>query len=62
MVVIRVLENNSNLKVENNKFEQVKKIKYLGVTLNNKNIMHKEINARLNAVNRCYFAMETLLK
>lgn len=40
MVVTRVLEDNSNHKVENNKFEQVKKFKYLGVTLNNKNIMH----------------------
>jgi hypothetical protein len=60
IVVTRGPEDNSNLKIENNEFEQVKEFKYLGVTLNNKNIMHKEINLRLNATNQCYFAMKTL--
>jgi len=60
MVVTRESEDSFNLKIENNEFEQVKEFKYLGVTLNNKNIMHEEINVRLNAANRCYFAMETL--
>jgi hypothetical protein len=62
MVVIRGSEDSSKLKVRNNEFEQVKEFKYLGVILNNKNIMHEEVNVRLNAVNRCYFAMETLFK
>jgi len=62
MIVTRRSEDCSNLKVENSKFEQVKEFKYLGVTLNNKNIMHEEINVRLNAANRCYFAMGTLFK
>ncbi|XP_050444050.1 uncharacterized protein LOC126847716 [Adelges cooleyi] len=62
MVVTRGPEDSSNLKIENNDFEQVKEFRYLGVTLNNKNIMHEEINVRLNAANRCYFAMETLFK
>lgn len=53
MVVTKGLEDISNLKVENNEFEQVKEFKYLGVTLNNKIIMHEEINVRLNAANRC---------
>ncbi|CAI6345250.1 unnamed protein product [Macrosiphum euphorbiae] len=62
MVVTRGPEDSSNLKIENNEFEQVKEFRYLGVTLNNKNIMHEEINVRLNVANRCYFAMETLFK
>jgi len=62
MVVTRGPEDSSNLKIENNEFEQVKEFRYLGVTLNNKNIMHEEINVRLNAANLCYFAMETLFK
>jgi hypothetical protein len=62
MVVIRGPEDNSKLKVGNNEFEQVKELKYLGVTLNSKNIMHEEVNVKLNAANRCYFAMETLFK
>jgi len=58
MVVTRGPEDSSNLKVENNEFKQVKEFKYLGVILKNKNVMHKEIDVRLNAVNRSYFAME----
>jgi len=38
MVVTRGPENNSNLKIENNEFEQVKEFRYLGVTLNNKKV------------------------
>lgn len=60
--VTRGSEDSSNLKVENNEFEQVKKFKYLGVTLNNKIIMYEEINVRMNAANRCYFAIENLFK
>lgn len=37
-------------------------MKYLGVTQNNKNTKHKEINVRLNTANQCYFAMETFFK
>jgi len=62
MIVTRGSEDNSNLKVENNEFGKVKEFKYLGVTLNNKNIIHEEINVRLNAANQCYFAMEILFK
>jgi hypothetical protein len=51
MVVTRRPEDSSNLKIENNEFGQVKEFKYLGVTLNNKNIIHEEINVRLNAAN-----------
>jgi hypothetical protein len=62
MVVTRGPENSSNLKVRNNEFKQVNEFKYLGVTLNNKNIMHEKVNVRMNKANRCYFAMETLFK
>jgi len=62
MVVTREPDDNSNLKVENNEFEQVTEFKYLGVTLNNKNIMHEVIDVKLNAINQCYFIMETLFK
>lgn len=51
MAITRRSEDSSNFKVENKGFEQVKEFKYLGVTLNNKNIMHEEINVRLNAAN-----------
>jgi len=62
IVVTREPDDSFNLKIENNEFEQVNEFKHLGVTLNDKNIMHEEINVRLNAANRCYFTMETLFK
>jgi hypothetical protein len=46
MVVTRGPEDSSNLKAGNNEFKQVKEFKYLGVTLNNKKIMHEEVNVR----------------
>lgn len=62
MVMTRGPEDWSNIKVENDELEQVEEFKYLRVTLNNKNITHEEINVRLNAANRYYFAKETLFK
>ncbi|XP_029342165.1 uncharacterized protein LOC115033547 [Acyrthosiphon pisum] len=50
MVETRGPEDSSNLKIENNKLEQVKEFKYLGVTLSNKNIMHEEINVMLKNI------------
>ncbi|CAH1721690.1 unnamed protein product [Aphis gossypii] len=54
--------DHNNLQVGNNIFEQVQEFKYLGSTLNNQNNMHGEINIRLDAANRCLYALSTLFK
>lgn len=54
--ITRRPEDSSNFKLHNIELKQLKEFKYLGVTLNNKNITHKEINTRLNAEMCCYFA------
>jgi hypothetical protein len=62
MMVKRGRGDHNKLLVGNNIFEQVQEFKYLGSTLNNQNNMHREINIRLDAANRCLYALRTLFK
>jgi len=62
MMVERGVGDYTNLLVGDNIFEQVQEFKYLGTTLNNRNIMHGEINIRLKSANRCLKALNNLFK
>jgi len=62
MVISRRENHEENLEVENYKFERVQNFKYLGVTINNKNNNHDEINIRLTAANKCYYGVTSILK
>ena len=53
--------NKTELKVGPYSFEQVDEFKYLGVNINTKNNMHKEIQLRINSANKAYFAMRKML-
>lgn len=53
----RGTRDNSNLIVENLKFQQVADFKYL---INQQNNMHNEIKLRITASNKGYYALEKL--
>ena len=52
---------NQNIVTENLSFENVKKSKYLGVTVTNTNYIHKEIKRRINMGYACYYSLEKIL-
>jgi hypothetical protein len=62
MVLSRSNENQHNLQVGNLTFEKVENFKYLGVNINSKNDMHREISERIASGNRCYHSINKLLK
>ncbi|KAF0686884.1 Uncharacterized protein FWK35_00036068, partial [Aphis craccivora] len=43
-------------------FEKVENFKYLGVNINSKNDMHREVSERIASGNRCYHSISKLLK
>jgi len=62
MILSRNNENQHNLQVGNLTFEKVENFKYLGVNINSKNDMHREISERIASGNRCYHSISKLLK
>jgi CRISPR/Cas system-associated endonuclease Cas1 len=52
---------NQNVRITNELFENVARLKYLGMTLRHKNDIHDEINSTLNLGNACYYSIQNLL-
>jgi hypothetical protein len=54
-------EQNQNIRIANESFENVEKFKYLGTTLTSQSDIHDEIKSRLNSGNACYYSVQNLL-
>jgi ribosomal protein S2 len=50
-----------SMKNDNNSFERVEQLRYLGTTLTNKNSIQEEIKGSLKSENACYHSVQNLL-
>jgi hypothetical protein len=58
---VHFLLTECNVKTGDISFEGVEHFKYLGITLKNKNYIHKKIKNRLNPKNTCHHLVQNLL-
>jgi hypothetical protein len=54
-------EQNHMIQTDNCSFERMEELKYLGITLTNKNYILEEIKSRLMSGNACYHLVQNLL-
>jgi hypothetical protein len=54
-------EQNQNIRIGNELFEDLAKFTYLGMTLTNKNGICDEIKSRFDSRNACYYLVQHLL-
>jgi hypothetical protein len=52
---------NQNIRIANESFENMTKLKYLGMTLKNQNDIQDEIKITLNSGSACYYSVQNLL-
>ena len=52
---------NQNVVIGNSSLENVKKFRYLGITVTNTNDIREEIKRRINMGNACYYSLEKVL-
>jgi hypothetical protein len=52
---------NTSIRIANERFEKVAKFTYLETTLKNQNEIHDDIKSRLNSGNACYYSVQNLL-
>jgi hypothetical protein len=52
---------NRDIKIANRSFENVSQLRYLGMTVTNRNLIQEEIKRRLNSGNACYHSVQNLL-
>jgi len=51
-------EQNQNIRIANESFENVEKFKHLGTALTNQNDIHDELKSRLNSGKVCYHSVK----
>jgi hypothetical protein len=54
-------DQNRDINMGNRSFENVSQFKYLGMTVTNQNLIHKEIKRRLISVSACCHSVQNLL-